>query len=284
MAKTTIWITGAGGLIGNHLLKSAREHTASARVIGLTRAELDLADHKAVRSRFRKDSPALIIHCAAMSSSVDCESDPEAAWLQNVDTVRTLVALCNECYLVFFSTDLVFDGTRGHYREDDVTNPLSVYARTKVAAEEIVLANPRHCVVRTSLNGGTSPHGDRGFNEALRAAWKKRRTLKLFTDEYRCPLPAEVTARAAWELAGKRAAGIWHVAGSQRLSRWQIGELIAQRCPELKPRIKPESLKDHKGAPRPPDCSLNCDKAQSVLSFPLPGLAEWLETHPEAEF
>lgn len=284
MARTTIWITGAGGLIGSHLLGSAREHTASSKVIGLTRADLDLADAKAVRSRFRKDSPALVIHCAAMSSSVDCEADPEAAWIQNVEVVRTLAELCSHGYLVFFSTDLVFDGARGHYREDDITNPLSVYARTKVAAEEIVLAHPKHCVIRTSLNGGTSPQGTRGFNEALRSAWKRKRTLTLFTDEYRCPIPATVTARAVWELAGKRAAGIWHIAGAQRLSRWQIGELIAQRCPELKPRIKPESLKDYVGAPRPPDCSLNCDKAQRILSFPLPGLAEWLEAHPDVKF
>jgi dTDP-4-dehydrorhamnose reductase len=182
--------------------------------------------------------------------------------------------------LIFFSSDLVFDGRQGNYAEADPPGPLSVYAETKAAAEQAVLLHPNHVVIRTSLNGGASPTGDRAFNEELRKAWESGRTVRLFTDEFRCPIPAAVTARATWELALSNAAGVFHVAGSERLSRWQIGALIARRWPGLLPKLERSSLREYKGAPRAPDTSLNCAKVQSLLSFTLPGLSAWLEENP----
>ncbi len=161
---------------------------------------------------------------------------------------------------------------------------MSVYAETKVAAEQIVLANPKHSVVRTSLNGGASPTGDRGFNEEMRRAWQAGRALNLFVDEFRSPLPAMVTARAIWELVAQNRPGLYHLAGSERLSRWQMGQLIAARWPQLNPRIERAWRKDYPGAPRPGDTSLTCAKIQRLLSFPLPGLAEWLKANPNEPF
>ena len=200
---------------------------------------------------------------------------------QGLQMVPYLARLAAEIPFVFFSSDLVFDGQRGNYDEAATPNPLSIYAETKIAAEQIVLANPRHTVIRTSLNGGTSPTGDRGFNEELRRAWQAGRSLSLFTDEFRCPLPAVVTARAAWELVERNATGLFHICGAERLSRYQIGQLLAARWPQLNPQITPGSLREYRGAPRPPDCSLNCAKVQRLLSFPLPGLGAWLAAHPQ---
>ena len=118
----------------------------------------------------------------------------------------------------------------------------------------------------------------------MRRAWQAGQTLRLFTDEFRCPIAAEVTARAIWELAARNEPGLYHVAGSERLSRWQIGQLLAARWPELKPGLIPASLKEYAGAPRAPDTSLNCAKAQKLLSFRLPGLTEWLSAHPDEVF
>ncbi len=145
-------------------------------------------------------------------------------------------------------------------------------------------ANPKHLIIRTSLNGGTSPTGNRGFNEVIRRAWQAGQVVKLFTDEVRSPIAAEVTARAVWELANQGQTGVYHVAGSERLSRYQIGQLLAARWPQLKPRIEPSSVKEYTGAPRAPDSSLNCAKAQQLLSFRLPGLTEWLAAHPDEPF
>jgi len=278
------WITGAGGLIGNYIVRSAPLLAPDWQVRGLTRSELDLADFSAVRRAFLEHKPELVIHCAAISKSPVCQADPALARKINVDATACLTELAAEIPFVFFSTDLVFDGRRGNYDEAAAVNPLSVYAETKVAAERLVLANPRHTVVRTSLNGGTSPTGDRGFNEEMRCAWSAGRVTKLFTDEFRCPIAASVTARAVWELVTRQATGLYHVAGAERLSRLEMGQLVAARWPELRPRIEAGSLREYQGAPRPPDTSLDCRKVQGLLTFPLPGLTEWLGANPEEKF
>ena len=278
------WITGTGGLIGHHLLKVADCLARDYSVVGLNRQVLDLRDARSVRARFARESPGLLIHCAAMSSSGQCERQPVEARQINVEVTAFLADLFAQGRMVFFSTDLVFDGRKGFYTENDAPHPLGVYARTKVEAEAQVLNHPDHLVIRTSLNGGISPAGDRGFNEVLELAWRQGRITPLFTDEWRSPLPAAVTARATWELAQTHAHGIHHLAGAQRLSRLQIGELLAARHPELNPKLKACPLEDYDGPPRPADCSLDSAKAQKLLSFKLPGLAEWLEANPAEPF
>jgi dTDP-4-dehydrorhamnose reductase len=280
----TAWITGAGGLIGNYLVQTAPRFAPHSRVVGLKRSQLDLLDFDAVRLAFQEQRPALIIHCAAMSRSPDCQANPQLARRVNVEVTALLAELAKEIPFVFLSSDLVFDGRKGFYVEADAVGPLSVYAETKVAAEQIVLANSRHTVVRTSLNGGTSPTGDRGFNEQIRLAWQAGQTLRLFTDEFRCPIPAIATARAIWEMVGREAKGLFHLAGSERLSRVQIAQLIAARWPQLNPKIEATSRKEYQGAPRPADTSLNCAKLRELLSFPLPGLTAWLNQHPDEPF
>jgi dTDP-4-dehydrorhamnose reductase len=280
----TVWITGSRGLVGNYLVQVAPHFAPGWRIIGLTRAVLDLTDFNAVRRRFQEDHPQLIIHCAALSRGADCEADPARARKLNVEVTACLAELAAEVSFFCLSSDLVFDGRKGNYIETDPSASWCVYSETKIAAEQIVLKNPRHTVVRISLNGGTSPAGDRGFNEEMRRAWQAGRALKLFVDEFRCPLPAVVTARAIWELAAHGEPGPYHLAGSERLSRWQIGQLIAARWPQLNPRIEASSRKDHTGPTRPADTSLNCAKIRKVLSFPLPGLSEWLKANPREQF
>ena len=280
----TVWITGAGGLIGNCLAQSAARFAPEWQVIGLTRAQLDITDFNAVREHFRARTPQLIIHCAALSRSQACQENPALARTLNVEATANLAGLAADIPFIFFSSDLVFDGRQGNYDESARPNPWSVYAETKIDAEQLVLANPNHTVVRLSLNGGASRTGDRGFNEEMRRAWQEGKTLQLFVDEFRCPIPAIVTARAIWELVAQGNPGLFHLAGSQRLSRWQIGQLLAARWPQLNPRLEPVSRKKYTGPPRPADTSLNCAKVQRLLSFHLPGLSEWLQANPQEPF
>lgn len=274
--KPVAWITGAGGLIGSHLRAQAAIRGSSWTVRGLTRPDLDLVDAARVAIAFREQRPQLIIHCAAMSRSPDCQRNPAQARELNVEVTRRLAELAASIPFVFISTDLVFDGKKGDYVESDSVNPMSVYGETKAAAEQLVLANSKHLVVRTSLNAGKSPTGDRGMDEQMIRAWQAGTAMNLFVDEFRCPIPAEATARAIWELVSAKTAGLYHVAGAEKLSRWQIGELLAKRHPEFRSLIKPGSLKDYEGAPRSPDTSLNCAKVQAALSFALPRFSEWI--------
>jgi len=279
-----VWITGAGGLIGSYLVQLWPQFAPAWQAHGLTRGQLDLLDFTSVRRAFNEQKPAAVIHCAAMSKSPDCQANPTLARRVNVEATALLDELAADLPFIFFSSDLVFDGKKGIYVETDPVGPLSIYAETKVAAEQIVLTNPRHTVIRTSLNGGASPRGDSGFNEQLRRDWQAGKVPKLFVDEFRCPIPAAATARATWELLNCGATGMFHVAGAERLSRLQIGEALAARHPELSPKFLAGSLKEYSGAPRPPDTSLNSNKSQRLLSFPLPGLAQWLAAHSDEYF
>lgn len=280
-----VWVTGANGLIGNYLVQTAPRFAPQWRVRALTRADFDLLDFAAVRREFAQGRPQLVIHCAAVSIVADAQKNPALARRVNVEVTRLLAELAAEIPLAFFSTDLVFDGRKGDYSETDRPNPLHLYGETKLEAEGIVLRNPRHLVIRTSINGGVSPSGSRAFNEQLRRSMQQAgQGMKLFTDEFRNPVPAVETARAVWELAQKNCAGIYHVAGAKKLSRLQIGELLVKRWPEVAAKIEAGSARDFPGPPRALDTSLNISKVQKVLSKPLPGLDEWLAANPSANF
>ena len=280
----TAWITGAGGFIGNYLFRTALKWAPRWQVRALTRGQLDLLEFDAVHREFRTDNPQLVIHCAAISTVAEAHANPALARRVNVEITKFLAELAAEVQFVFFSTDLVFDGRKGNYVETDAANPIHIYGETKLAAEQIVLKNPRHLVVRTSLNAGVSRTGNRGFNEQLRLALEAGQGMTLFMDEFRCPIPAVETARAVWELANKSCAGLVHVAGAERLSRWQIGQLLVKRRPELAAKIRPGSARDFPGPPRALDTSLNIARAQGILSAPLPGLTGWLAANPDEEF
>jgi dTDP-4-dehydrorhamnose reductase len=264
--SASVWITGASGLIGSYLMRAA---PPNSHVRAVSRDE-----------KWKQPPPDLIIHCAALSKSVVCEKEPELARQVNVELTQRWCEFARDARLIFLSTDLVFDGTQGNYSEADAINPLTVYARTKAEAEQMVLANPRHTVVRLALNAGVSPTADRGFNEEIHNAWRRGETLNLFIDEFRTPIPAAVTARALWKLAQSNATGLFHLGGTERLSRWKIGESLARRWKDVTPKMIPGSLRDYKGPPRSPDTSLNCGRIQRLLSFPLPKFTEWLRDNP----
>jgi dTDP-4-dehydrorhamnose reductase len=279
-----VWITGANGLIGNYLVQTAPQFASGFRARPLTRADFDLLDFAAVERQFKTDRPELVIHCAAITTVSDAQKNPALARRVNVEVTKFLAELSAEISFIFFSTDLVFDGRKGNYSETDAANPLHVYGETKLAAEEIVLKNPRHLVVRTSINAGKSPAGNRAFNEQLRRSLPAAGPgMTLFTDEFRSPIPAMETARAVWELARKNCAGVYHVAGAEKLSRFQIGELLVKRWPEVRGQIQPGSARDFAGPPRALDTTLNVAKAQKILTPPLPKFSEWLAKNPSGE-
>jgi dTDP-4-dehydrorhamnose reductase len=282
--KLLAWITGANGLIGNYLVQTAPKFAPQWQARALTREQFDLLDFKTVKREFKKDKPQLVIHCAAIPTVAGALANPGLTRRINVEAAKLLAELSAEIQFVFFSTDFVFDGRRGNYAETDKVNPITLYGETKAAAEEIVLCNSRHLIVRTSINGGVSKSGARGFNEQLRLSLQGGKPMKLFTDEFRSPVFAGETARAVWELANKNCAGIFHVAGAEKLSRWQIGQLLVARWPEIRTKIESGSAKDFPGPARAPDTSLNISKAQKILSKPLPGLTEWLAANQNEPF
>ncbi|MGQ0667442.1 MAG: sugar nucleotide-binding protein, partial [Nitrospiraceae bacterium] len=132
--------------------------------------------------------------------------------------------------------------------------------------------------VRIVLTAGTSQQGDRSFVEDMCRTASAGRNVTLYADEFRCPLPAGVIARTLWELLAHDRPGLYHLGGRDRLSRWEIGEALLPWYPELRGRLLKGSARNHRGAPRPGDLSLKCEKIQGLLSFPIPGFRGWLAT------
>ncbi|HTI72369.1 MAG TPA: SDR family oxidoreductase [Candidatus Limnocylindria bacterium] len=286
--RPTVWVTGAGGLIGSHLLRHGSPSNGW-QVRALDRQTLNLADFPAVDAWFWANKPEAVIHCAAISKTTVCQKDPPAAWLNNLAVTEHLARLCGEIPFVFFSTDLVFGGESSNYREDSPTGPKNLYGETKVAAEQVVLRNPNHLVIRTSINFGESPTGDRAFNEDMLAGWRRGTTLSLFVDEFRNPLGAAVTAEVTLALLSAGAKGLFHVAGGERLSRFQIGEAVkayyARRIAAGKLDLSPEKLRtvseslvSYQGPPRCPDASLDVSKVENFLGRRMPQFTEWIAT------
>lgn len=272
-----LWVTGTGGLIGSHVIGVADAELPGWTVRALARENLDLSNEVEVCRRFKEDSPSAIIHCAALSRSPACQADPALANRLNVEAPALLAKLSADAgaTLVFLSTDLVFDGIQGDYREEDTPNPLSVYGETKAKAERIVARTPRHIILRTSLNAGRSPTGNRSFVEETVSLWREGRQMNLFVDEYRCPIAAEETAKAACAAIRNGLHGVYHLAGREKLSRHEIGTLLATALefpPEL---IRATTLASYSGPPRPRDTSLNCARLSAALGRPMPSFLEW---------
>ena len=278
----TVWITGAAGLIGQELVRTA---PVGVRAIPIARPEVDLTDAEAVRAALLRDRPSLILHAAAMAKPADCQRDPAAARRINVEATRRLCALAGDAPVWFLSTDLVFDGRKGGYTETDPVSPVNVYGETKVEAEAAVLQNPRNAVFRLSMNGGVSQSGDRGFNEEFRRTLAQGKPMTLFTDEFRCPIAAGWTAQTLWSLIGRPGVqGIFHLCGGQKLSRYQIGEILVKRWGLSDVKLSGGSVRDYQGPPRSPDTSMKPQKLEVLLGTRFPGLDEWLAQNPHAPF
>lgn len=275
--KPRIIVTGAAGLIGQYVVKSAPRWAPKWEVHALSRADLDLTDSTAVERAWRAIKPDAVIHCAAMSRTKDCEQQPELARRINVEATAHLARLSKDIPFIFLSSGEVFDGAGSWYHESDRADPINIYGKNKLEAERDVLQNPGHTVVRIVLTAGMSRHENRSFVEDMCRAVKNGGNVTLYDDEFRCPLPAGVIARVMWELLDRKRPGLYHLGGRERLSRWEIGQALLPWYPELKGRLLQGSSRDHQGAPRPADLSLNCDKLQRLLSFQIPGFRSWLD-------
>ena len=261
-------ITGAAGLIGQYFVKTAHRWAPDWDVQGLSRADLELTDTIERGRTVPQLKPDLLIHCAALSRTKACEQDPEQARRINVEATAHLAQLSKDIPFIFLSSGEVFDGKTGWYGETDEPNPINVYGQTKLEAEQAVLQNPQHTVVRIVLTSGTSQYGDRSFVEDMCRTAKTGKDVTLYADEFRCPLPAGVIARAIWELVDRRQPGLYHLGGSERLSRWEIGETLLPWYPELKGRLIQGSARRPRRKPsaRRPLAPLRQDPAPPVIS------------------
>src|SRR6516225_2414911 len=189
-------ITGAGGQLGQDLVRLFRHAGSRHEVNGFRRDRLDVGDRDAVLQLMGALRPDVIVHAGAWTAVDACEADPDRAYRVNALGTRHVAqaARLTGAHVVYISTDYVFDGTATRpYREWDDPNPLSVYGRSKLAGEKEVLAGvPRVAVVRTSWVFST--HGANMLKTVLRLS-AERPELAFVDDQRGCPTSTEDLAR-----------------------------------------------------------------------------------------
>jgi dTDP-4-dehydrorhamnose reductase len=249
-----VFIIGGSGLVGGNCLKYFRAQGAEV-----------MASHRAFKTDdtvfydccvpdhidnfdIKSYKPEVIILCGALTHVDYCEENEEESYARTVATARHISELCQEigAKLVYTSTDYVFDGKNGPYTEDAKMNPLSVYARHKIEAEEIInSALPDALIYRI-----TNVYGDeiRGKNFVARIVNDikdgREWTMRLPSDQYATPVNAFDIARATWLLLNDNKAGVYNIASTDFVNRCQLAHRVLKHFPDHKCTVVPVTTKE----------------------------------------
>jgi len=270
-------VTGASGLLGSKLCELAvgRKHEVYSaysqhKPLHGIAIPLNVSDGTSVESTFGRIKPGAVVHAAALTEVDKCESERELAWKINVEGTENIAKLCKKhrAFLVYVSTDYVFDGEKGMYKETDKPAPINYYGYTKLKGEESVknYAN-QHCIARTSVIFGSIPAtGKINFALWLLDKLEKKEKVKIVTDQWNSPTLNTNLANMILEAAEQKITGVYHLAGATRINRYDFSNLVAKTFNLDTDLIEPSSSKDFQWtAKRPKDSSLNTDNAQRTL-------------------
>jgi dTDP-4-dehydrorhamnose reductase len=283
-----VLVTGASGLLGLNLALEASEHHQVFGVINshplitdrFTVLKADLLEPGAVERVVDTAQPDWVIHCAALANLDACEQDSELAQELNIELPRKLAAYVTRggARLVHISTDAVFDGLRGDYTEADAPNPVSVYARTKYAAEQAIAAASQEAIIARVNLYGWSLSGERSLAEFFFYHLQAGKGVMGFTDVYFCPLLVNDLAQVLLKMLAKNLSGLYHVVCPDTLSKYDFGVAIAQKFGFDEGLITPTSVKDAGlSAARSPRLTLQIYKLIHDLGETPPGISPGLE-------
>lgn len=279
-----ILITGSNGLLGQKIVKRCIKHQLPfiATSKGPNRnpdcpkdnyISCELTDEQAVTALVTSIAPTAIIHTAAMTNVDQCEQEPDNCALINVKAVEYMLeaAIQTKAHFQLLSTDFVFDGKSGPYKEDDAVGPLSVYAQSKVAAEKVVTESGYSAcsIVRTIIVYGTGHNLSRS-NIVLWAmeALPKGETMRLVDDQFRAPTWADDLAYACMEIILRSKTGVFHIAGPKTMSVVEIVKSVARGLNLTTPSIETISSSTlNQPAARPPRTGFILEKAMRELNY-----------------
>lgn len=272
-----VLLTGASGQLGAYVLERLVESghvvtcwsgTDAGNRCGIPLIPVDLCDFAALDRAVEAADPEAIIHAAAMSHTEAVRRDPARGRTINADATAKLAKWCarHGRRIVYTSTDLVFDGSRSWYRETDPAQPVLEYGRTKLAGEPSVVAAPRGLVARVSLMFGPSRSGRESYFDKTIAALRRGEPQTLFQDEFRTALDLRTAADALVRLMESEATGLLHVAGRERVSRFELIQRIATSLGIDGSLVRANRQADVQFAePRPADVSLDTSRLATVL-------------------
>ncbi|MFN8369936.1 MAG: NAD(P)-dependent oxidoreductase [Bacteriovoracaceae bacterium] len=281
-------ITGISGFLGFNLYSNMSNKfeiigTHSKNILKIKNwcsVKLDLTNESDIQKLFNHYNPDLVIHAAAITKLNDCDQNPTLTNQVNVNSTKILAKLCglNNRRFIFISTDLVFDGkSSGLYSETDATNPINLYAKSKVTSENFLLnmQDLDYTIMRMPLMfGDGGPYGKSSSYDLIEKL-KKGENYSLFTNEFRTPLTGHEAAKAISYLLNCPEK-IIHIGGPEKINRFDLGKMICNKFNFNINLLKPTS---YHGTPlaqsRPENTSFNISLAQKYDYNP-PSLLEQL--------
>jgi len=283
-AHKRILLTGSNGFLGQKLCDALVEHTPyvvhctsksknrNPKTSGYQFTEIDLQDFASLGDLIHRFAPTHIVHTAAISSVENCANDPALCQVVNVDSVDFLADICekNGIHLTFLSTDFVFDGQNGPYREDDHRQPTNAYGHSKYRAEAILQSSQtRYAILRTILVYGITADKNRS-NLILWAKEKlaNKEQINVVDDQYRMPTFVDDLANACLLTIEHDAQGIFHISSEMMYSIKEIVEQVAAFWQLDTKLIKAVSAADiGQATNRPAKTGFVIKKAKDLLGF-----------------
>ncbi len=279
-----ILITGANGFLGHHLSVQLLEkgHTVIATGRGDCRLPLanekgfqylpmDFTDPFTVHDVFEKCKPAIIVHAGAITKVDDCEQEQWQAYLTNVEGTVTMMMNAEEqkSFFIFVSTDFVFDGKKGFYKEDDSCRPVNFYGKTKLEAEDSVKEYEYDwAIVRTSLVYGKPLAGRSNILTVVKDKLEKGEEYSVVNDQVRTPTYVEDLASGIVSIIENKATGIYHLSGEDVLTPYEMARKVAEYL-ELDTSLIKEVTAANFSQPakRPGNTRFIIDKAKKDLCY-----------------
>lgn len=291
-------MTGANGLLGQKLVTLLQRHDkidviATGRGInrnpagGYSYFNCDLIRPSDVAHLFEQARPDAVIHAAAMTQVDDCEKDKNACWESNVQATKHVVDACDSigAFLLYVSTDFVFDGEKGPYDEDATPNPINYYGESKLAAEQLVTKSTlKWAIARTVLVYGTLPNMSRS-NIVL---WVKKNLqekipIRVVNDQWRTPTLVEDLADGCATIVMKRAQGLFHLSGEETFTPYMLALRVAAHFGLDQDLITPVDQNTFTQlAKRPTRTGFDISKAKAALQFAPRKLEDGLDLLSEA--
>lgn len=281
-----ILITGGSGLLGSNFAMAVSSifktyalfnaHFVSMRNVDFVKVDLTRTEELV---KIAEIKPDIIVHCAALTNVEYCENHPDEAYLNNVIASAHVaeVAARLKAWLIHISTEAVFNGFKGNYREADTTDPINIYGKTKLEAEEKVLQiYSDAAVIRTTIYGWNK------INKFSLAEWmldRLRNNDKLdgFRDIYFSPILVNDLIDSLLKILKIKFRGIIHISGSENISKldfaYKIAEVFNCDTSMIRP-VDSDTLKQ--AAKRAKMATLNVSKAEEILKIRLPNVRDGL--------
>lgn len=232
----------------------------------------DLGDPAFVQRVVAHVDPQVTIHCAALANVDTCEQDPALAYASNVGLTEHVVrALPTGCLMIYLSTDGVFKGENPFATEDDLPCPRTVYGQSKVQGERVVAqATDHHLIVRTNFYGWSSGR-KKTAGEWLYHSLVTQRPITLFTDFFFTPIYVVDLVERVMGLLDGSYRGTIHLAGRDRLSKYDFGSLLAKAGQLSMANVRAGSMDSTPLlAPRPKDMSLSSQRFVQLTGLEVP--------------